>query len=200
MRPRLLTRALLAALTLAVLAACSSAEETITYAADFPAHENVDALVQGSTDVIQGRVLSERSEWINVAAEPSDPNDPNENPALGASGDQPNSEFLFTVYEVQVETSAKGSAQPGDVVLVRQLGGQVGDQIAVATSAVPIEVGSTYVMFLSTMPDGMAEFPNPLESVFEIDPATSVALPGLSRLGAEGARDAAELIAAAGGS
>jgi len=182
----------------AALSGCTSSAEPITYHPAYLDYPSVKDLQAGSTDVVQGIVVDSRSEWIDVSSKPRDPEDPESNPNLGSESEQPNSEFLYTVYSVKVTDVADGTAKPGDVLEVRQLGGTVEGDTATADGAAEVTNGNEYVFFLVTMPDGMAELPNPALSVFPVAADRTVTVPKSNTLGTEAGDDVADLFTSGG--
>jgi hypothetical protein len=180
-----------------ILVSCSSAPETFEYDPAYVEHTTVAELQVDATSIITGEIVDQRSEWINVAGEPANPDDPNQNPNIGQDGQQPNSLFLYTVYSLRVETVIQGTREVGDTVEIRQLGGKVGDQRAVASGAAELTFGDSYVVFLVDMPDGMAEFPNPTDSVFPLTDDGVVSAAADNPLGARGAADVERLVSQA---
>lgn len=192
-RPRAILVSTFAAVVL--LAGCASSPEPIEYHPAYLDFPTVKDLQAGSTDVVQAVVVDSRSEWIDVSSTPSDPNDPDLNPQLGTDTKQPNSEFLYTVYSVKVTDVADGESKAGDMLEVRQLGGTVDDEKATADGAANLSKGNEYIFFLVTMPDGMAELPNPAQSVFAVTSDGTVTTPENNPLGPGAAADAAALFA-----
>lgn len=171
--------ALAAALLVGATAGCS-ASPAIQYQPSYPSHEDVSALMDDSTSVFVGVVTDSQGEWVDVS-------------------DEPDSGFLETVYSVQVAGVIVGDVQAGSIVEVRQLGGTVGDQTAVASGAAELTDGSAYVMFVQEMPDGVLAFPNPAESVFDVDKEGTVTAPAANPLGADGAAQVAAMLRGTGG-
>jgi hypothetical protein len=159
---------------------CSASPEPISYQPSYPSHDDVAALMEDSTSVFVGVVTDSQGEWIDLS-------------------DAPDSQMLYTVYSVQVAGGIVGDVQAGSTGEVRQLGGTVGDQTAVASGAAALTDGNAYVMFVQEMPDGALAFPYPAESVFDVDKQGTVTAPAANPLGADGAAQVAAMLRGTGG-
>jgi hypothetical protein len=124
-------------------------------AADFLQYEGAKELSNAATDVVRVRILSERVERINSL--------------IGA---RPGEGFynLYTVYEAEVLEVFQGNAAVGDVLEIKQLGGELDGEQVISLDEIPISVGSDLVVFMekSVIEGNPAFFVNPEQSVYQI--------------------------------
>ena len=108
--------------------------ETMWVMADYPHYESIAHLASYATDVIRVEILDERAEWLNTWLEAPPPEiDPYN---------------LYTVYRIKVLEVFQGDAAAGDILEVRQLGGQKDGLRVINKDEVPLVVGDDLVLFL----------------------------------------------------
>jgi len=100
----------------------------------YPHYDSVAHLTEEATDVVRVEILDERVEkynsWLEEPPEGIDPYDIN------------------TVYRMKVLEAYQGGAAAGDILELRQMGGQLGDEQMVVADQVEIKPGEEMVMFL----------------------------------------------------
>jgi len=97
-------------------------------------YDSIEDLATDATDVVRAEVLDERVEKLNTFLEEPPPEiDPY---------------MLYTVYRIKVLEAYQGKAAAGDIMEVRQLGGQLDDELVVSLDFVPIAPGDDLVFFL----------------------------------------------------
>ena len=139
--------------------------EEIVVMGDYPHYTDINNLASAASDVVRVEVLSERVEKLNVWLEtPPAEIDPY---------------MVYTIYTVRVIDSYFGGAAPGDIIEVRQLGGQLDDTLVVNADKTPMAVGDDLVLFLraSAIEDYPHVLVNPQQSAFVFED-TSGALDG----------------------
>jgi len=120
-----------------VLASVDARDTTMNImhvSAIYPTYDDIYQLADRSTTIVHVEVLDERIERLNTW--------------LGASPSDIDPYQIFTVYRLRVIESFYGNTAPGDILEVRQLGGQQDNEWLVNTSQAPISVGSQAIMFL----------------------------------------------------
>jgi len=124
-------------------------------AASYPHFDTTGNLATAATDVVFVEVLDERVELINSL--------------IGAAAGAGNYN-LYTVYRVRVLETFQGNAVPGDILEVRQLGGQLGNETIINTERVPLQAGNDVLIFMSesAIAGNPSLFLNQQQSVFTL--------------------------------
>jgi len=132
--------------------------ETMLVSGDYPHYNSITQLSSIATDVVRVEVLSERVERLNTWLE---------TPPSGV-----NPYALYTVYQIKVLETFQGNATPGDILEVRQIGGQQGNEVIINTSKTPITVGDDLVLFLraSYIDNYPSVLLNPYQSAYHFAP------------------------------
>ncbi|MFI7705403.1 hypothetical protein [Nonomuraea sp. NPDC049480] len=154
---------------------CSAGEKTIIYEADYPVYESADALFDRATLVVEGRVTGQPRVLQQTEELPEDPQetDPQLNPNAGAPAqakartEEPPT--VITVYSVEVLKVFKGEAKPGQIVEVKELGGELDGVTYKEVDLVPLRTEQGYTMFLETYPDSPAALLNPQQGKYPLD-------------------------------
>ena len=107
--------------------------ETIWVMSSYPHYGSISHLASYATDVVRVEVLDERVDWLNAWLEPPQGIDPYE---------------LYTVHRIRVLDVFQGDAAIGDILEVRQIGGEQDDLRVINEDKVPLEVGDDLVLFL----------------------------------------------------
>jgi len=134
--------------------------------ADWQSYRSTDALAAATERYIaRVKVLDERTQLINSSLSPDLP-----------------SYKINTVNRLKVLEVFKGNTQPGEVIEVRQIGGQLDSVNLINSDFVPLTVGDEMVVFLGGVdPEEYKEFPdakfavvmNPKQSFYRV-PSTGV--------------------------
>ena len=151
MRKFLKTSMILMSLTL--LGACSSETvgleptlvevETMAIMGNFPHYNSIEHLASTATEVVRVEFLDERVEAINIWLPPE-----NKLEETGESVDE--AYHVYTVYRVRVLEVFQGNVNVGDILEVKQLGGQLDDLIVMNYDIIPFESGDDLILFLQS--------------------------------------------------
>jgi hypothetical protein len=161
--------------TAVFVAGCSAGESTILYEADYPAYDSPDALFDRATLVVEGRVTGTPRVLQQLEELPMDPQetDPRLNPNAGASqqaaAQAQEEPTVITVYSVEVLKVFKGEAKPGQIVEVKELGGQLDGVTYKEVDLISLQTEQSYTLFLETYPDSPAALLNPLQGKYPLD-------------------------------
>lgn len=140
---------------------------TVITRADYPYYEDESAIYKKASLVIRGTVIDKRMEYMSQVIEltEEEKNDPKLNPG----GDVDEEKELVTIYKIQIIDSFKGDAVKGDIVEVKQFGGETNDTIYIEEGAPEIRKNSEYIMFLETYKDSPATLLNNVQSLYNIE-------------------------------
>ena len=108
--------------------------ETIWVMGDYPHYNSISDLASYATDVVRVEVLNERVEWLNTWLEPPPPEIHPYN--------------LYTIHRIRVLEVFQGDAEIGDILEVRQIGGQQDGLRVINEDEVPLAIGDDLVLFL----------------------------------------------------
>ena len=125
-------------------------------AACYPYYESITDLTDEATDVVRAEVLDSRVERLNTLLDtPPEDYDPYK---------------LYTVYRIKILETFQGNANAGDIIEIRQLGGETEDEILVNMDGVDIEVGEELVLFLreSYIEGYPSILLSPIQSVYRV--------------------------------
>jgi len=115
----------------------------------YKAYEYIDELASSATYIVRVEVLDERVERLNYAVSPAS--------RYG----------IFTVNRLRVLDVFKGYTQVGDIMEVRQFGGQLGDEKVIYSGQITFSIGDDLVLFLTSRFDNKPAFLlNPTQSVY----------------------------------
>lgn len=158
-----------------LVAGCSAEESVIIYEAEYPVYQSADALFERATLVVEGRVTGEPRVVKQQEELPIDPQetDPMLNPNAGAPPQAAVAEAeeptVITVHSVEVLKVFKGEAKPGQIVGVKELGGQIDGVTYKMEDLVPLQTEQSYMLFLETYPDSPAALLNPEQAKYPLD-------------------------------
>ncbi|MFC8297848.1 hypothetical protein [Micromonospora orduensis] len=182
MRTQQIVRAAGALLLAAAAAACSAnADHTdaaahpqsVLYRADYPSYATAGELYGRASVVVQGQVeATQRVVRLVQAAPPGQ--------VLPAPVDAERREgMVVTVRTVKVSRVFKGAVKPGDVVQVKQLGGNLDGVTYTEEHGVPLRENGQYTLFLETYPDQPASLLNPVQAQYPVESGNGLrSLPG----------------------
>jgi len=138
--------------------------ESLSVHFDWPHYNSIEELIERTSRyIVKVEVLDERTELINISLEPTMP-----------------SYNINTVHRLRVLEVFYGDTQPGEIIELAQLGGQLGNDSLYSHSFVPLVTGDELVMFLyGACPEEYSDFPaakftglmNPTQGIYHI-PAT----------------------------
>ena len=137
---------------------CESEIIESIFRASWAGFGDMNQILMVATDIFRGEVLDERMEWVNTVTQEQD---------LPEWFDPYR---VMTLYHVRVIEVFHGDTQPGDIVVVAQEGGQVGNVRVVNSDKVPIAIGDELVFAVGwTRREGsVAHFLNPWQSVYNV--------------------------------
>jgi hypothetical protein len=157
--------AVVVALALAVAGCGKPFGGRVVYQGDYPSYQNAAELVEKATLVIEATVAGPHVDKLYPSGGGTDPET---NPQAGAAEPEDDPGLVITVWSATVKTVHKGSAKPGDVVEVKQMGGQFDGVVYEQEGQVPFREGTTYLLFLETYPDAAASLLNPDQAQYEV--------------------------------
>ena len=108
--------------------------ETIWVMADYPHYDSISHLAYYATDVVRVEILDERVEWLNTWIEAPPP--------------EIYPYDLYTIYRIKVLDVFQGDAEIGDILEVRQIGGEYDGLRVINEDEVPLAIGDDLVLFL----------------------------------------------------
>ena len=131
----------------------------------------IEELTKESNVIIQGTILEERTElvnlWEGVEDRPSDLDDLYD---------------PWTIYTVQVDEVFKGNVTLGSTIEVQMLGGEYGGVVLTNRSKIPLSVGEKYILFLTEIEveSSVQSFvaPVPHQSIYELNENGDIAQGG----------------------
>ena len=114
------------------------------------AYEHIDELASRATYIVRVEVLDERVESIDTAIPPR------------------SNYRIFTVNRLRVLDVFKGDTEIGNIMQVRQFGGQLGDEKVIYSGQITLPIGDDFVLFLSCrgIDNRPAYLLNPTQSVY----------------------------------
>jgi len=131
----------------ALLGGCAAPQGAHEYHPLYPEYMDAEDLAAAATDIVVGTVESAEVRRIDISA-PSDSTDPVENPTYGAGEEAHDASYVYTVLQLRVEETYKGSRAPGEVIEVKQLGGTFEGEEYLEEGATALSIDSTYALFL----------------------------------------------------
>jgi len=126
---------------------------------DFPHYNSIEHLSSFSTEVVRVAVLDERVEWLNTWIPP-------QNELEDAGGEPSDLYFIYTIYRVEILEVFKGDVEVGDMIEVKQIGGQMDDTKFINMDEVPLVIGSDLILFLHSFDDFPASLMNATQSAY----------------------------------
>lgn len=178
---------------LVALTGCSAVSpEPVVYHGLYPSYSSATDLGESADLIAVGVVESSTTRWIDVSTS-SGSDDPALDPALGAE-DEPEAAVLpYTVQRFTLTRVIKGSAAVGDVIEVKQLGGDIDGKQYSEEGSTLLESGNRYALYLATYDKAPADLLNPSQAAYvQNDDGTFASLGGDNPIAAEVARILAE--------
>ncbi|GIF46508.1 hypothetical protein DFJ67_8363 [Asanoa ferruginea] len=127
----------------------------VVYQGDYPSYQSLAELTEKATLIIEATVSGPRVDKLYASRD--DGTEPNDDTGI-----------VITVWSASVKAVHKGSSKPGDVVAVKQTGGQLDGVVYEEAGGVPLREGTTYLLFLETYPDAAASLLNPTQAQYEV--------------------------------
>ncbi|MCL5289601.1 MAG: hypothetical protein M1489_00965 [Firmicutes bacterium] len=145
-------------------------EKLTTYIfADYPHYSSIDSLAEKADIIIEGKIVSSRVEEINILDKTN-----MEDKKLHPSSEIQTSKMVYTVYTVKVSDSYKGTVKPGEIVEVKQLGGEDETTVYISEDSVKFPKNKKYLMFLSTYENVPASLLNPIQGSYSYEEETLI--------------------------
>jgi hypothetical protein len=138
----------------------------VTISADYPKYDSLENLVDKADTIIKGKITGFTYTELNVAQE-----NQSDNELLNPGGEKDSSTIPYTVYDVEIEKTYKGTVKEKDTIQIKTLGGIIGDTEYVLedSSDTGLEEGKQYVLFLETYSDSPASLLNPAQASYEYE-------------------------------
>lgn len=133
-------------------------KEVIKTSSLYPSFSSINEMIDKSSLVLVGTIVGvEKPQNININAD----DDRNNNPFYR----------VYTVSNLKVDKVIKGDATVGDIIHIKQPGGETGEQIVEANHIKYLKVADKGLFFLEAFPNGVpCEMLNPYQaSVVERD-------------------------------
>lgn len=125
----------------------------VEYHGDYPTFSSAQELNSAADTVIEGQIIGTSVQEITLR--PQGGGSPEQDPAAG-TGRDPAADALtmvYTVSKVSVTKVHKGTVKAGDVLVIKQPGGQF-KGVDYRAERLSLPATSSYLMFLETYPDG----------------------------------------------
>jgi hypothetical protein len=166
-----------AAATALFLAGCGgltpAATDHVEYLMDYPQYSSVKQMGDEATLVVEATLGTKPRVEKMFPTDISGETDPKINPEAGAPEPGLNGEdregMVITVHSATITRVHKGSAKPGEVIEVKQLGGTLDGTTYELENGVPFRDGAKYLLFLVTYPDSPASLLNPQQAQYAVD-------------------------------
>lgn len=143
-----------------------TSENTVVVKADYSFYQTLDEAASKADLIIKGEVISSETRMLNIVVDSSSEN----NPELNPGGTVDATPLPYLVSKIKVTERYKGDVEKGDVVEIKQLGGEFeGTQYISEDSAAVLQENAPYVLFLSTYNDSPASLINPFQGAYTID-------------------------------
>lgn len=151
---------------------CSTASKdsektTVITRADYPYYEDESAIYEKASLVIRGKIIDKRMEYMSQVIELT--KEQKDDPQLNPGGDVDEEKEMVTIYKVKIIDSFKGDVVKGDVVEIKQFGGETKDTIYIEEGAPQISQNGEYIMFLESYEDSPATLLNNVQSLYGIE-------------------------------
>ena len=140
------------------LSACSEIEKIEMLPGDFFVLEDVEEMADLATDIINGKVLDRRVEWVNLRE--SRENVEEHMLSQGMSQEEIDFELygidfepdfeLMTIYRIEVLEVFQGNLSAGEITEVMRRGGEYKAQYWFVANAIELTVNAEMVLFLFT--------------------------------------------------
>lgn len=152
---------------IAMLTGCSvPSPERIVYSADYISYESAEELIEDASAIIVGVVESSEVRKVNIELDPRS-SDPELNPQAGADDVLEDATLVYTVHSVRVTDVIKGDAGRGDLIEVKQLGGDLDSQRYSEEGSTFLKQAGTYALYLQTFDGIPASLLNPTQATYE---------------------------------
>jgi len=127
----------------------------------YPPYHSIEEITLVADYVVRVEVLDERVEKLDILLPP-------ENELQDAGGEQLEYYYeIFTVYRLKVLGVFQGDINIGDIMDVRLLGGQYGNEQLIAPDYTYFTAGEELVLFLHASTIGLPPFPlNPFQGMY----------------------------------
>ena len=141
---------------------------TIHTSADFPHYASIDDLALRATDIVKVEALDERVEMINTWLPP-------QNELEDAGGGFREAYEVFTVHRFKILEVFQGYKEVGDILDVKQMGGQLGSINLINHDKVMFNTYDDLILFLESydVENMPASLLNPFQSAYRFTPTNA---------------------------
>jgi hypothetical protein len=147
-----------------LLSGCQSSKvKNVVLDANYRSYDNFDALSEKANLVVQGEVVGSKFEMLDISTESS-----SADPKLNPGGKTDHTALPYTILTVKIARVYKGTATEGGTITVKQLGGESGGTKYTEKDAEPLNVKSSYILFLSTFDNAPASLLNPTQGSYAV--------------------------------
>lgn len=126
---------------------------TVQIYASYPYYTSIDHLSERADLIIEGIIMGSSVEEIDISSKKRDTKSVKD---------------IYTVYKIKVTQCYKGDVQPGEIVEIKQLGGETETIRYVCEDHAKFSVNNKYIMFLETYENFPASLLNPIQSSYGI--------------------------------
>ena len=142
----------------------SEEKEIINATVFFRIYDDVESLYSIASVVVSGTVIETTVKWLDDTLDQSDPSDEKAN----QGGERVHAEQIYTVHQLKVENVYKGDLDRGEIIEVKQLGGELDNKLLVVESISYLEEDKEYLLFLETYEELPASLLNPIQAMYEM--------------------------------
>lgn len=134
--------------------------EDVESVVDWPYYADLTELLDAADVVIEGEIIGQRVELVDVAGmDPDDPDydDPELNPQAGLDPEDVETaigQVVYTLHDVTVRHVYSSQPAAGETIQVRTYGGEYAGVRHAEYGAQPLEIGATYLFVLVHAEDG----------------------------------------------
>jgi len=130
---------------------------TVHISADYPHYTSIGDLASRSSNIVRGIILDERVEMLNIRLEPA-----NSLEETGGDFQEGEGYFATTIYRFEILESYKGDSVPGDIIEIKQMGGEYGNLSFISDDFVSFSINDDLILFLNEFGTLMS----PIQSAF----------------------------------
>lgn len=145
--------------------AVANQKEVIYTSALYKNYDDVKSLEDYSDLIVKGTVIGTTVDWIDASMDPDATDDERSNPG----GEVDRTKEIFTVHKVRVDNSYKGDIEKGDIIEVKQFGGETENTIMIDEDVTYLEEDKEYILYLETYEDSPATLLNPIQAYYRYD-------------------------------
>jgi hypothetical protein len=126
---------------------------TVEISTSYPYYTSIEHLSQRADLIIEGIIMGSSVEEIDIS---------------NKKRDTKSIKDIYTVYKIKVTQCYKGDVQPGEIVEIKQLGGETERIRYACEDNAKFSVNNKYIMFLETYENVPASLLNPIQSSYGV--------------------------------